>query len=179
MPWTPQPSRSKSLISCFERFLLDILGSFNTRKLAFRRRRPFVQAKSRMGNDMSSKSSVLIVDDNPVHLELYRMIVEQGGFRGLPVLVSYTGLQFPHGEEVDAVLLDYRLGPYMTSHNAALKIREQYPAAPIFLLSDLYEVPTDAAPYVHSFIRKGNPEELLAALRGVLNKPAEGGGFGL
>jgi DNA-binding response OmpR family regulator len=126
-----------------------------------------------MGTGMSAKLSVLIVDDNPVHLELYRMVVEQAGFRGLPVLVSYAGMQLPQGEAIDAVLLDYRLGPHMKGYDAVLKVREQYPTAPILLLSDLYESPTDTAPYVQAFVRKGNPEELLSALRGVLNKRAD------
>lgn len=118
---------------------------------------------------MNPKPSVLIVDDNPTHLELYRMIVEQAGFTGLPVLVSYSGIQLP-AEPVDAVLLDYRLGPHMTGYDAVMKVRGQYPATPILILSEMYESPSDTAPYVQAFVRKGNPEELLTALRGVLKK---------
>ncbi|MGB6692332.1 MAG: response regulator [Terracidiphilus sp.] len=123
------------------------------------------------GESMAPKSSVMIVDDNPVHLELYRMILEQAGFRGVPVLVSYGGMQLPDDESVDAVLLDYRLGPHISGYNAVLQVKERYPTAPILLLSDLYDPPTEAVPHVHAFVRKGNPEDLLAALRGVLNKP--------
>jgi len=113
----------------------------------------------------------MIVDDNPVHLELYRMIVEQAGFRGVPVLVSYRGMQLPHDEPVDAVLLDYRLGPHISGYDAVLQVKERYPSAPILLLSDLYDLPSEAAPHVRAFVRKGNPEELLSTLRGILEKP--------
>jgi DNA-binding response OmpR family regulator len=119
---------------------------------------------------MNPKSSILIVDDNPVHLELYRMIVEQAGYRGLPVLVSYNGMQFPHAEPVDAILLDYRLGPHMSCFNAVKQVRERYPSVPILILTDLYDPPSDTAPFVQAFVRKGNPEDLLLALRGVLKE---------
>lgn len=118
---------------------------------------------------MNSKHVVLIIDDNPTHLELYRMIVEKAGFRGLPVLVSYGGIELP-SESVDAVLLDCKLGPHMSSYDAVMKVRAQYPAVPILLLAEMYESPADTAPYVHGYVRKGNPEELQAALQGVLKK---------
>jgi DNA-binding response OmpR family regulator len=123
------------------------------------------------GEGMDPKSSVMIVEDNPIHLELYRMIVEQAGFRSVPVLVSYSGMQLPADEAVGAVLLDYRLGPYMSGFDAMLQLKERYPSAPILLLSDLYDLPSEAAPHVHAFVRKGSPEDLLLALRGILNKP--------
>jgi len=120
---------------------------------------------------MDSKGSILIIDDNPVHLELYRMILEQAGFKGVPLLVSYGGMQFPGAESVDAVLVDYRLGPYMTAINAVQQVRERFPTVPILILSDLYDPPSDTAPYVQAFVRKGNPEDLLTALRQVLETP--------
>jgi CheY-like chemotaxis protein len=114
---------------------------------------------------MKPTPNILIVDDDPLHLQLYGMIVEKAGLRGVPVLVAYGGLKFPEGEQVDAVLMDYRLGPYMTAEAAAKQIKERFPAAPVLLLSDLYDAPADTAPYVHGFVRKGSPEKLLAALR--------------
>jgi CheY-like chemotaxis protein len=114
---------------------------------------------------MPEKPSILIVDDDPLHLQLYGMIVEKAGFRGLPMLVAYGGLKFPEADQVDAVLMDYRLGPYMTAVDASRQIKERYPAAPVLLLSDLYDAPADTAPFIHGFVRKGSPEKLIAALR--------------
>jgi CheY-like chemotaxis protein len=118
---------------------------------------------------MNPKASVLIVDDNPIHLELYRMIVEKGGFKGLPVLVSYGGMQFPENEPVHAVLLDYRLGPHLTVYDAARQIGHRYPDAPVLLLSDSYDAPSDTALVVQAFIRKGNPDKLLSTLHELLD----------
>jgi DNA-binding NtrC family response regulator len=114
---------------------------------------------------MNEKTSILIVDDDPLHLQIYRMIVETAGFRGLPVLVSYSGMDFPNGEPVHAALVDYRLGPHLTAYNAVKQVKERYPAIPIVILSDLYDAPADTAPLVQGFVRKGNPEQLLSTLQ--------------
>jgi DNA-binding response OmpR family regulator len=95
------------------------------------------------------------------------MIEESAGFKGLPVLVSSNGLEFPQAEPVDAVLLDYRLAPNISACDVARRARERYPLVPIVILSDLYDAPADTAPYVQGFVRKGNPEKLLATLREV------------
>ena len=114
---------------------------------------------------MSSRNNILMIDDNPVHLEIYRLILEKGGFIGLPALVTHNGLEFPEGEAVDAVLLDYRLAPNISAYEVATKVRARYPSVPIVILSDMYDPPADTAPLVEGFVRKGNPEKLLSTLR--------------
>jgi len=114
---------------------------------------------------MRPNTKILIIDDNPVHLEIYRLIVEKAGFNGLPSLVTHDGLEFPDGEDVDAVLLDYRLAPNISAYEVALKVRGRYPLVPIVILSDMYDPPADTAPLVQGFVRKGNPEKLLSTLR--------------
>jgi DNA-binding response OmpR family regulator len=114
---------------------------------------------------MPPKASVLIIDDDPVHLQIYRLVVESAGYRGLPVLVSLRGMEFPEREQVNAVLLDYRLAPNISARSVALEVKARYPSAPILILSDLHEAPADTAPIVQAFVRKGNPEKLLAVLR--------------
>jgi DNA-binding response OmpR family regulator len=113
---------------------------------------------------MNSKANVLIIDDNPVHLEIYRLIVEKAGFVGLPALVTLSGLEFPERETVHAVLLDYRLAPNISAYEVALKVRGKYPTVPIVILSDMYDPPADTARLVQGFVRKGNPEKLLSTL---------------
>lgn len=114
---------------------------------------------------MPPKASILIIDDDPVHLEIYRLVVESAGFRGVPMLVTMKGMEFPEREQVNAVLLDYRLAPNISARNVALEVKARYPAAPIVLLSDMHQAPADAAPVVQAFVRKGNPEKLLETLR--------------
>ncbi len=117
---------------------------------------------------MAPAASVLIIDDDPVHLQIYRFLVESVGFKGLPVQVTVRGLQFPDHEPVDAVLLDYRLAPNISARGVALEARKRYPSAPIVILSDVHEVPDEMAPIIQGFVRKGNPEKLLETLRNLV-----------
>jgi len=119
---------------------------------------------------MNPKSTILIIDDDPIHAQIYRMIVETAGFRGLPVLVAYDGMEFPDGEPVDAVLLDYCLGPHLSALKTVHLVKQRYPSVPILILSDLQDAPADTAPLVQAFVRKGNPERLLATLHGVIEE---------
>jgi DNA-binding NtrC family response regulator len=119
---------------------------------------------------MDSKATVLIVDDDPLHLQLYGMILERGGFTGLPVLVSYAGMDFPDGVPVHAALVDYRLGPTLSAYDAVQQVKERYPSAPILILSDMYDAPADTAPLVQGFVRKGNPEKLLLAIQELIEQ---------
>jgi DNA-binding response OmpR family regulator len=113
---------------------------------------------------MPPRASVLIIDDDPVHLNIHRLIVESAGFRGLPVQVDVRGLSFPDHEPVDAVLLDYCLAPNISARGVALEARKRYPSAPIVILSDIHEVPDEVAAIVQAFVCKGNPEKLLETL---------------
>jgi DNA-binding NtrC family response regulator len=120
---------------------------------------------------MPTTASVLIIDDDPVHLHIYRLIVESVGFRGLPVQVTVRGLKFPDHEPVNAVLLDYRLTQNISAHDVALQVKARYPSAPIVILSDIHEVPDEMASIVQGFVRKGNPEKLLETLRHLVAQP--------
>jgi DNA-binding NtrC family response regulator len=121
---------------------------------------------------MQSQASILIIDDDPVHLQIYRLVVESAGFRGLPVLVSVRGINLPE-DEVHAVLLDYRLAPNISARDIARAVKERYPAAPILILSDMLDAPAETAPYVHAFVPKGNPEMLLGTLRRLTGQRVE------
>ena len=121
---------------------------------------------------MAPRYGVLIIDDDPAHLQIYCMVVETAGFKGLPVLVSLAGMHFPDGEPVHAVLLDYRLAPNISARDVALQVQARYPSAPILLLSDVHEAPADIAPIIQAFVRKGQPEKLLSVLRDLIEKSA-------
>lgn len=119
----------------------------------------------RIHSAMNRQTSILLIDDDPAHLQIYQMIVETAGFRGLPALVSTRGVEFPQDEQIDGVLLDYRLAPNISACDVAGQVRQRYPSAPIVLLSDVYDVPADIAHLVQGFVRKGNPALLLSTLR--------------
>ncbi|MGD0346685.1 MAG: response regulator [Terracidiphilus sp.] len=120
---------------------------------------------------MPPTASVLIIDDDPAHLQIYRLVVESAGLRGLPVLVTTRGLEFPVNESVHVVLLDYRLAPNISARSVALQVKDRYPSVPIVILSDLFDLPADMAPVVQGFVRKGNPEKLLETLRSLTQQP--------
>jgi len=109
----------------------------------------------------SSHPKVLIVDDDPMHLEIYGLLMKQAGFEALPLLVRFTGTEIPRNQLLGLVLLDYRLNSARTSPEYAQEIRDIYPQVPILVLSDLWALPTDIAPYVSGFARKGEPAKLL------------------
>jgi len=57
----------------------------------------------------NSSVSVLIVDDNPTHLQVYAWIVESAGYAALLAPVTFDGVRLPE-KPSDLVLLDYHLG---------------------------------------------------------------------
>ena len=105
--------------------------------------------------------TVLIVDDDPSHLKIYAWVIERGGFRSLPALVQRDAVDLPEAESIDLAVLDYRLGPGLSAVDVARRLRTLYPSTPILVLSDLFGMPEDIAPYVSAFVRKGEPQQLL------------------
>jgi DNA-binding NtrC family response regulator len=112
----------------------------------------------------AERKRILIVDDDPSHLDIYGMIVDRAGYRAVPLLVRFAGPEPVPDGEILAILLDYRLNSLKTSPEIAQQLREKHPKAPILVLSDLWTMPEDIQPYASEFIRKGEPENLLKAL---------------
>ena len=112
----------------------------------------------------STPHKVLIVDDDPSHLEIYAMLLKQAGYEPVPALVRFAGPDLPGDTDIDGIILDYRLKSLATSSDLARQMRGVYPQAPIVLLSDVRSVPPDIAPYVSDYVRRGEPAELLRKL---------------
>ncbi len=110
---------------------------------------------------MGGQPKVLIVDDDPSHLEIYALLIQQAGLEPITALVRFLGLDLPHEEQIALVLLDYKLHSLKTSADIAQDIRSLYPSTPIVLLSDMWNLPADIEPYVTAFVRKGQPAKLL------------------
>jgi len=114
---------------------------------------------------MKDATKVLIIDDDPTHLQIYGWIVGAAGYEALPALVTGNRIDFPD-RAADIVLLDYRLTGQMTAMDAVAQVRGRHPEAPIIVLSDLYDLPADVAPQVQAFVRKGEPARLVQTLAG-------------
>lgn len=114
---------------------------------------------------MQENRAVLIIDDDPVHLQIYGWVLKNAGFEPLPALVQGNVVDMPRDRDIDVVVLDYRLAGDLKATDVAKQVNAVYPHAPIILLSDLFGLPDDIAPYVKAFVRKGEPEKLIAAVR--------------
>lgn len=121
------------------------------------------------GSTMKTGRRVLILDDDPLHLDIYGIIVQKAGFEAIPVLVRFSGPDPIPDSRIDFVLLDYRLNSVRTAPEIAQEVRSKFPDAPIILLSDLWSPPTDVAPFINQFVRKGDPAKLLDVLRSYLS----------
>lgn len=115
------------------------------------------------GDGLDSRSKVLIIDDDPMHLRIYGWIVDAAGYEAFPALVTADQIDFPRGG-VDLVVMDYRLTGQLTAVAAAEATKRRFPDAPIIVLSDVYDLPADIAPYAQAFVRKGEPAKLVDTL---------------
>jgi DNA-binding response OmpR family regulator len=119
-----------------------------------------------MGDTVQSdRRKVLIIDDDPLHLEIYSLLVEHAGFKAVSAIVKFAGPEFPLETDISLILLDYRLNSTKTAPEVAQEARNLYGGAPILVLSDLWSMPQDVAPYAAGFVRKGEPEELVRRMR--------------
>jgi len=112
----------------------------------------------------AERKRILIVDDDPSHLDIYGMIVDRAGYLPVPLLVRFGGPEPVPDGHIAVILLDYRMNSVKTAPQIAQELRAKHPEAPILLLSDLWTMPEDIQPYASDFVRKGEPENLLKAL---------------
>lgn len=117
---------------------------------------------------MLSDTTVLIIDDDPLHLTLYTWILEREGFKAKTALVGSAAVELPSFEIVDLVLLDFRLNSSRSPAQIAEQVRNTFPAAPIVVLSELPWMPDDIRSYAAAFVHKGEPQKLIEAITSVL-----------
>ncbi len=120
---------------------------------------------------MQSRASILVVDDDPVHLRIYGWIMNAAGFRAVTAQFLSNEVCLPDEDHFDVAVLDYRLTGILTAVEAARRIERRYSNVPIVILSDMFEMPDDIAPYARRFVRKGEPEKLIATISNLLADP--------
>lgn len=112
--------------------------------------------------------NILILDDDPHQLEIYGMLVKHADFEPIPVVVRFSGPEVLPDIDIALILLDYRLNSVMTAPEIAREAQSRYPGAPIIVLSDLWSLPKDIAPYAAQFVRKGDPQKLIDSIRALV-----------
>ncbi len=106
----------------------------------------------------------LILDDDPSHLKIYSWIVERAGFRTATVLVRSASLDLPEGTPVSVIIMDYRYSNSLTADDILDTVKSKFPEAPVIVLSELFELPIKMTQQATAFVRKGDPEKLVAKL---------------
>ena len=117
--------------------------------------------------------TILLIDDERQHLTMQALVLKNAGFRPIAVVVGAESLSLPNHELPDLIFLDYRLNTTLNCQQIAPLLRQTYKATPIVLLSSMPEMPPEMAPLVDSFLKKGEPEDLIALTRKLLDTPGE------
>jgi CheY-like chemotaxis protein len=115
--------------------------------------------------------TVLCIDDNVAGLNTRRMLLESLGCTVLTATSGPEGLELLKSNDVDVVVLDYRM-PEMSGEAVAAEIRRSQPGTPIIMLSGYYaEIPESARALTDEVIQKGSEVgEFLAAIERLTGK---------
>lgn len=123
----------------------------------------------------AKQPTILIIDDERQHLTMQSLILKEAGFRPITVVVGSQSLSLPDHDPPDLILLDYRLNSVLNSQQVAQLLREKFRRIPIVLVSSMQEMPVEMKPFVDSFLRKGNPEDLVALIKNMLGRSQDAG----
>ena len=102
----------------------------------------------------SSQQTILCVDDEPVGLQVRKMLLERAGYRVLTALDGQTGLDIFAREVIQAVVLDFAM-PGMNGGEVASGMRQVKPEVPILMLSAYTSLPADVSSLVDLSMTKG------------------------
>jgi CheY-like chemotaxis protein len=112
---------------------------------------------------------ILCVDDEPIGLEVRKMLLQFEGYEVLTARSGPEGLQVFASNPVDAVVLDYSM-PGMNGDEVAAEMKRLKPAVKILLLSAFVDLPEEALKCVDKRTVKGSaPVAFLEDLQQLLS----------
>jgi CheY-like chemotaxis protein len=118
---------------------------------------------------LSSKGTILCIDDHWNGLLGRKMLLEENGYEVLEATNGDEGLKLFSSRAVDAVILDYQM-PGMNGDVVATKMKRVKSAVPIMLLSAYGPPPESKLKAVDTFLSKSRPPTiLLSTLQYLLN----------
>lgn len=120
---------------------------------------------------MAKKSPlVLCVDDEPVGLQVRKILLERSGYRVLTALDGSEGLEIFSSQPVDVVVLDYSM-PGMDGGEVATRMRRTKPGIPILLLSAYIGLSAEVISVVDLYMTKGEGASVLLSKLSSLLEP--------
>ena len=100
------------------------------------------------------RHTILCVDDEPVGLEVRKMLLERAGYRVFTALDGPRGLEIFAREPIEAVVLDFAM-PGMSGGEVAVSMRRIKPQIPILMLSAYTSLPPEVHKVVNLSMTKG------------------------
>ena len=120
--------------------------------------------------------TILCIDDEPNVLVVRKMLLESVGYRVLLAESGPQGLEILRRENVQTVIVDYKM-PDMTGSEVAEHIRRFRPGMPIIMLSAYIDLSADQLKDVDAYVRKGeSPDVLLRTIRNIQPRIASNAG---
>ena len=120
--------------------------------------------------------TILCIDDEPNVLVVRKMLLESVGYRVLLAESGPQGLEILRRENVQTVIVDYKM-PDMTGSEVAEHIRRFRPGMPIIMLSAYIDLSADQLKDVDAYVTKGeSPDVLLRTIRNIQPRIASNAG---
>ncbi len=114
--------------------------------------------------------TILYIDDEPLVLELYRILLEREGYKVLTAPDGLTGIALTRNHVVDLVVLDFRM-PGMNGNQVAEVLRQEHPILPIVIWSGCPEEIFGSS--ADALLNKGDgPEALISTIKTIMKGSA-------
>jgi len=116
------------------------------------------------------QKTLLCVDDNQSSLKIWKIILEDFGYKVLTASSGSEGLEVFASNAIDAVILDYQMAE-MNGELVAGEMKRTNPEIPILMLSGWVSLPESALRLVDEFVSKGDRVEfMLLTVQQVLSR---------
>ena len=115
------------------------------------------------------EATILIIDDDELHLTLYTWILQGQGYKCQTALVKSTSVDLPQNSAIDLVLLDYRLSSSLTAVDVVLLVKQAFASVPVLVLSEMQWMPDDMRDHAIGFVHKGDPNRLVETIGRILD----------
>jgi CheY-like chemotaxis protein len=110
---------------------------------------------------------ILCLDDQPIHLQVRKMLLEQFGCEVVAVHDAQSCLIAATETRFDVALIDYHLGTEITGEDVAKDMRVCAPGTALVMLTGDPKIPDSAKASVDAVVIKGSssPEDLFFTIQ--------------